>query len=126
MTDTTTPTIETVVDTYLGMFAQADPTEAIDVAFAPGARFVDPLLDVTGHEALGETVAMVQQQYPGHRFVRSSGIDEHHSIVRYSWDLLAPDGGAVLTGTDVAAVGDDGRLTIVAGFFGDVPAMDAA
>jgi len=49
-----------------------------------------------------------------------------HGIVRYSWDLVAPDGGAVLTGTDVAAVGDDGRLTIVAGFFGDVPAIHAA
>ena len=126
MTDTRTTDVATVVDAYLGMFAEADPTDAIATAFDPEGRLVDPLLDVTGHDALAETVGLVQQQYPGHRFVRTSGIDEHHAIVRFTWDLLAPDGSAVLTGTDVAAVGEDGRLTIVAGFFGDVPALDAA
>ena len=125
-TDTTSTDVATVVDTYLGMFAEADPAEAVATAFAPDGRFVDPLLDVAGHDALVETVALVQQQYPGHRFVRSSGIDEHHGIVRYAWELVAPDGSAVLTGTDVAAVADDGRLAIVAGFFGEVPAKDAA
>lgn len=120
------PTLETVVDTYLAMFGDSDPGPSIAAAFVPDGHLVDPLLDVTGHEALAGAVAMFQEQYPGHRFERTSGIDLHHDLARFTWQIVDPDGAVFLAGSDVVALGDDGRITIAVGFFGDVPAKDAA
>jgi len=64
----------------------------------------------------------VQGQFPGHTFRRSTGIDSHHGIARYGWELVAADGSVTLGGMDVALIADDGKLNRVAGFFGDLPA----
>jgi len=42
--------------------------------------------------------------------------DTHHDVLRFSWTLHAPDGAQVVRGTDVARIGDDGRLASVTGF----------
>jgi hypothetical protein len=52
-------------------------------------------------------MGIVHQQFPGHTFRRSTGVDEHHDHVRYGWELL--DGA--------------GRLVHVAGFFGPLPEL---
>ena len=66
--------------------------------------------------------AALQAQFPGHTFRRTSAIDAHHGFARYEWEMLAPDGRAVLTGLDVAEVADDGTLRRVVGFFGPLAA----
>jgi hypothetical protein len=47
-------------------------------------------------------------------------------VARYTFEFVAPDGSIVITGTDVSELADDGRLQAITGFFGDVPADDAA
>ena len=63
---------------------------------------------------------VVLAHYPGHRFERTTAVDEHHGWARYGWALLDPAGETVLTGTDVVQLDDDGRLTRVVGFFGEL------
>ena len=116
--------IATTVDTYLEMWNETDSgrrADLIEQAWAENGRYVDPLNEAEGHGALSNMVAAAQQQYPGHRFRRTSGIDTHHDRVRFTWEVTAPDGGLTVAGVDVGVLGSDGRLEQIAGFFGDVP-----
>jgi SnoaL-like domain len=121
--------IATTVDTYLAMWNETDSdrrAKLIERAWAQDGRYVDPLLEAEGHGALSDMVAAVHEQYPGHRFRRTSGIDAHHDQVRFAWELAAPDGALTVAGIDVGTLGADGRLEQIAGFFGDVPQEHAA
>ncbi len=121
--------VTTTVDAYLEGLTQTDAArraELIRKAWANDGRFVDPLFDVQGHDALDELAQGVIAQYPGHMFRRTSGLDTHHNLARYTFEFAAPDGTIVITGTDVAELAEDGRLQTITGFFGDVPADEAA
>jgi hypothetical protein len=121
--------VKTVVDAYLQGLTQPDAArrgELIRTAWAENGRFVDPLFDVQGHTALDELAQGVIAQYPGHVFRRTSGVDTHHDLARYAFEFVAPDGTVVITGTDVGELGEDGRLQRITGFFGDIPADEAA
>src|SRR4051794_32450665 len=105
------------------MWNEEDATrraEHIERAWAHDGRYVDPLLEAEGHEALSAMVANVHASYPGHRFRRLSGIDAHHDTLRFAWDLAAPDGSTTVAGIDVASLAPDGRLRTITGFFGDL------
>jgi hypothetical protein len=127
-TDTpTAPDLTPVVDAYVAMWNETDPERRarhIERAWVSEGAYVDPLFQATGHAALSEMVGAAQAQYPGHSIVRTSGLDAHHQLVRFDWELRDPEGGTVLGGIDVAIVAEDGRLTRLAGFFGPAPALD--
>jgi hypothetical protein len=113
------------VDTYLAMWNETDPTrrgQYIARAWTDDGRYVDPMLAAEGHTALGEMVTGVQAKFPGHRFRRVSGVDVHHDELRFGWELRSPDGAVVVTGIDVGALGPDGPLRRITGFFGELPA----
>ena len=120
---TTTPTA-TVVQRYLAAWNASDPADrraAIEAAFAPDARYVDPLADVTGTDALDALIAGAQEQFPGMRFTPVGEVDAHHDVCRFQWGL-GPEGAEPLViGFDVAMVDADGRITGVAGFLDKVP-----
>lgn len=122
---TTTTATTTLVQRYLAAWNATDPAErrtAIEAVFTPDARYVDPLADVTGTEALDALIEGVQQQFPGMRFTPVGEIDAHHDVCRFRWGL-GPEGAEPLViGFDVALVGADGRITGVAGFLDKVPA----
>lgn len=128
MTDTTTqnPTetateVTAIVDAYVASWNEADAakrTALVEQAWAPEARYVDPLLDLTGHQDLATLKPLLDQHYPGHEIRRTSDVDAHHNVCRFSWDLVDPAGSVVIAGIDVAVVGEDGRLQGLAGFFG--------
>jgi hypothetical protein len=131
MTDTTTTdeatAIATVVDTYLDALNELDAerrAELVRRAWDEDGKFFDPLAVAEGHDAIGQLTVKVQEMFPGSRFARTSGIDSHHSIVRFGWSLVGADGEAVVEGLDVGVLGGDGRLTRIAGFYGPLP--DAA
>jgi SnoaL-like domain len=121
---TTTPAV-TVAQRYLEAWNATDPAErraAIEAAFAPEARYVDPLADVTGTEAIDALIAGVHQQFPGMRFGPVGDVDAHHDVCRFRWGL-GPEGAEPLViGFDVVTVGEDGRITGVHGFLDKVPA----
>ena len=122
MSDTTA-----TIDTYLAAWNETDPAARADLvkkAWAEEGAYVDPLLEAQGHEAINAMAAGVHQQFPGFRFRRTSGVDAHHSLVRFGWELVGEDGAVAVAGIDIAIVADDGRLSRVAGFFGDLPEMD--
>jgi len=126
MTDTAT--IEATIDANLEAYLEPDSDRRVrlikDVWASEGHLF-DPPLDAKGHEAINEMFVTVQGMFPGHTFRRTSAVDAHHGIARYGWEMIAADGSVALTGMDVAVVDAEGKLTRIAGFFGDLPARDA-
>lgn len=125
MTDTTTTDTATLVDTYFAMWRETDGgtrAELIARAFTPDGRHVDPLADANGYGELNDMIAGVHAQYPGFTIERTSGIDQHGDQLRFAWKVDQADGTPLVAGIDVAELAPDGRLSRVAGFWGDLPA----
>lgn len=121
--------IQRLIDDHLAAYADPDRqrrSDAVQRLWAEDAQLIDPPLAARGHAQIVEQTDQLLSQFPGHRFRRSSGIDLHHGTARYGWQLLAPSGQVVLEGIDIAQLGDDGRLARVTGFFGPLPALEAA
>jgi hypothetical protein len=122
MTDTTTDT--TLVDAYIDMWNTEDDArraEIVAATWTADGSYLDPLLEADGRDAIVAMVGTVHGHYPGHRFRRTSGVDGHHDVVRFGWELVAPDGTLTVAGIDVGVV-QDGKLQSIRGFFGDLPA----
>ncbi len=122
------PDTTTTVDAYLAAYGEPDDArrhELIGQAWAADGSLIDPPLTGHGHRGISEMAAALQQQFAGHRFERTSGVDAHHGHLRYSWRLVGPDGSVAVTGTDVGELAPDGRLRQVVGFFGELPDREA-
>jgi hypothetical protein len=116
--------IPDLIDRYLSAWNEpcAKTRGALmDELCAENVRYVDPLVDVTGPAALSATVALTQAQFPGMTFRLGGAVDAHHDIARFTWHL-GPDGGGVVTGFNVVAVGPDGRISQIHGFLDETPA----
>jgi SnoaL-like domain len=127
MTDTTTtPDITATVDAYVAMFNETDDARRLELtrrAFADDGSFVDPMFSASGGpQAISEVIGGAQAQFPGHVLTRTSGIDAHHAVVRFSWQLADEDGTVTVPGLDIGVIAEDGRLSRIAGFFGPLPA----
>ncbi len=125
-TDDTTDQVARTLDAYFASWNEAHPARRralLAEAWTEDGRHVDPLADVTGLDDLAAMIAGVQERFPNHRFVRTSGFDRHHDQVRYGWQLVGPDGTVIVTALDVADLATDGRIRRVAAFFHDLPAL---
>ncbi|MCU1430846.1 MAG: hypothetical protein JWL83_4846, partial [Actinomycetia bacterium] len=96
--------------------------DLIGQVWAAEGKLADPPMTADGHTELSAITGTLQTQFPGHTFRRTTTIDAHHGFLRYGWALVAADGTTALTGTDIAVVGEDGKLQRVVGFFGELAA----
>lgn len=116
-----------LVERYLDTWNEMDPDargSAVASVWAEDARYVDPLADVAGRDAISDLIGAVQEQMPGHVFrLGDYAVDAHHNVVRFSWELIPTAGGeSVAIGFDVAETNGDGRIGRVIGFLDKVPA----
>jgi hypothetical protein len=88
---------------------------AVDLAYA------NPLKSSVGIRALADLITELTASYPGHRPVRTSGVDAHHDNARYEWVLHERGGREVLAGTELVRFTPDVRLTSIVSFFGRPP-----
>ena len=133
MSTTTDPSASTVVsgfdelaERYIAAWNETDPAareRAVAELYAADARYVDPLVDAAGREAIAATIGAVQGQFPGFVFRLVGPVDAHHDQARFRWEL-GPAGApeAPVAGFDVAVRDADGRLASVFGFLDRVPA----
>jgi hypothetical protein len=128
MAEVMTRDLTATVDAYFAMWNEEDTTKRahhIEKAWMDSGRYVDPARDATGYAALNQMVTDARPHFPGHKVERTSAIDAHHDQLRFSWDVVAPDGSVAVSGIDVGVVAQDGRLERITGFFGPL-APDAA
>ena len=128
--ETTPVTAESVtftIDTYMDAYSEPDAAlraELVAKTFTPDGELIDPPIDGKGHAGITEMMGAVLGHYPDHRFRRTTGIDAHHNVARYGWELVDTTGAVALTGTDVAEFDADGAISRVLGFLGDLQPRD--
>jgi hypothetical protein len=116
-----------LAERYIAAWNTTDPAarrQAVDNLYAEDARYVDPLVDARGREAIDATIAAAQARFPGFVFRLAGPVDAHHDLVRFTWELRpagAPDDEAPVVGSDVAVSDAQGRLQTVLGFLDRVP-----
>ena len=111
------------LDHMLAAWNEHDPDAVrghLERALAPSVEFIDPSIETHGLDEFEANVHEVHRQLPGAVYSRTSGIDSHHRLHRYSWEVTR-DGELVLPGFDVTELDDDGRVLRVLGFFGPLP-----
>jgi len=116
---------QTLAQRYIATWNETDAAAraaAVSALYAEDARYVDPLVDAQGREAITATIAAVQDQFPGFVFRLAGPVDAHHDQLRFSWEL-GPAGApeAPIAGFDVAVRDGEGRLASVLGFLDRVP-----
>lgn len=127
MTETSTATatpadLDALVADYVASWNAHDGRERqalVEKVWATDARSVDPLGDVTGHDAISAMIGGLQEQHPGLRCELTSGLDTHHDQLRFAWRFVDPDGNTAIEGIDAVRLTADGRrFQHLAGFFG--------
>ncbi len=87
----------------------------------PEVRYSNPLGQAAGLGELADLSAKILGEFPGHRPVRSSGIDIHHEYARLEWVMRNRAGQAVLQGLEVVTFTAEPLLTTITAFFGAPP-----
>lgn len=95
--------------------------DAIAKAFAPSARYIDPLMQSEGHAGLDTMIGGAQAQFGGLRFHLDGAADGHGDRMRFRWSLGPDASTAIAKGTDFARLASDGRIAEVNGFLDLMP-----
>jgi hypothetical protein len=92
----------------------------LEGALTSDIAFIDPTIETHGLGEFEENVRDFRTKYAQAVIRRASGIDSHHNLHRYSWEISAA-GKVFLVGFDVAETAADGKVCKVLGFFGQLP-----
>jgi len=117
-----------LIDRYIAVWNETDGARRralIARTWTEDARYLDPLLEGSGHAGIDAMVQALQQRYPGNRFSRTSDVDAHHDRVRFTWTLGPAGGPPLAQGIDFGVVTDGNLLAAVTGFL-DQPAQAAS
>lgn len=116
-----------VIDRYCAVWNEPRPgrrAELLAQVWAEGATYTDPTVDATTSDELLAHIEKVRARRPGSKVVRTSVVDSHHRMARFSWHVVQADGTVLPDGLDIAELSSDGtRITRIVGFFGPLPAI---
>jgi len=110
---------------YIDSWNETDPgtrRAKVNQLYTEDARYIDPLAEAEGRDAIDATIAAVQQQFPGFVFRLAGPVDGHHNQARFGWELGPAGESAPIVGFDVAVTDTAGRIETVLGFLDKVPA----
>lgn len=112
------------LDRMLEAWNETDPGKVralLEASLAPDVVFVDPTIVTRGIDEFESNVRAFRSRYPGAVLRKISGVDSHHRLHRYAWDLVIGS-QTLVTGFDVTETSADGKVMRVLGFFGPLPA----
>lgn len=102
--------------------------DRVDILLRSVARdveYIDPSAKVSGLLALSEHIAAVVSERPGSTVLRTSQVDVHHELARFSWHLKLGNGEVLPEGIDLVEIGPDtGKLSKIIGFFGSLSPLE--
>ena len=116
------------LDHMLDAWNERDPKRVrahLDKALSLDVVFVDPTVVTRGIDEFEANVREFRGRLPDAVCSRSSGVDSHHDLYRYNWEIHR-SGELFLPGFDVVQADENGRVLRVEGFFGPLPPLPAA
>jgi hypothetical protein len=108
------------IDRMLSVWNEQDLSRLpglLEAALTSDVVFIDPTIVTRGLIEFEQNVRHFRARYPQASVRRASGIDSHHGLHRYAWEI-DHRGKVLLRGMDVAESSPDGRVNRVLGFFG--------
>ncbi|KWW99074.1 Uncharacterized protein LI90_706 [Carbonactinospora thermoautotrophica] len=120
----TVPEVRRTVQAYVGAWNEPDEARRrwlFEQSWTEDGTYTDPSVHIEGREALVRHSRKFAERWPGAEIVLTSGVDQHHRMVCFSWRVVAPDGRTLREGIDFGELAEDGRLQRVVGFFGPLP-----
>ena len=115
--------IPAVLDQMLEMWNETDLTKieaSVAAIFSEDVVFIDPSNSIVGRKAFALMVKEFRTTFPDAFNSRSSGVDAHHGLHRYHWEIHRGD-EILISGFDVTEVNEAGQVSRVEGFFGPMP-----
>jgi uncharacterized protein YndB with AHSA1/START domain len=112
------------VDAWFAAWAEKDDEariRALSEIGAPDVHLRDRYSCVEGLEELALHIGAAQRFMPGMRLERSGNIRHCQGTVLADWNAVGSDGQARGSGTNVFALGPDGRIRSVTGFWSPPP-----
>ncbi len=110
-----------VIDIYCLAWSEPHPKRRralLEMVWTETSTYTDPGVRLAGIDALDKRIAHLLAKRRGSRVVRTSELDMHHDLCRFSWCVEQADGTSLPQGLDVAAFCDPpSRLAWVIGFF---------
>lgn len=119
--------IPKTLDNMLAAWNETDPEKIrahLDAAVSADVLFIDPAHKITGRDAFETMVREFRAQFPDAVCTRASGIDSHHGLYRYNWEIHR-SGTLMLPGFDVAEIDEQGEVCRIEGFFGALPGRES-
>lgn len=119
-------TVEQVLLAYVAAWNEADEGKRralLEKGWADDGVYTDPTAQVSGREALVQHLGKLIQKFPDHQVLLTSGVDEHHGRLQFTWTRVGPDGRSIRNGIDFGELAADGRLLQITGFFGPPPLL---
>jgi hypothetical protein len=120
--------LDDVVLAYIEAWSTPDDVvrrELLDASLADDASYTDPAYEVRGKQEIASHIgrSLNGEAYggAGARIPISSGVDQHHGLLRFSWVMVDPQHQLLLEGMDFVEPAADGRLQRITGFFGAFP-----
>ena len=96
----------------------------LDSVMESSARYTDPKVDFISVAELSNYIDQVHSKWPGARIVRTSGVDVHHNVARFAWQLVLADGAVAVEGLDFVEFSTR-KISRITGFFGSMQPLPA-
>jgi hypothetical protein len=116
-----------LIDRYCAVWSEPGSnrrTELLGKVWAHDATYTDPRVHAATSAELLAHIELVLANRPGAKVVRTSAVDIHHGVARFSWHVVQADGTALPDGLDIAEFSSDGqRIRRIVGFFGPLQAL---
>ena len=93
----------------------------LETSWAENGVYIDPTAQVSGREALVQHLGRLIERFADHRVLLTSGVDQHHNLLQFTWTRVGADGRSIRNGIDFGELGADGRISRITGFFGPPP-----
>jgi hypothetical protein len=114
--------VEDLVERYLQVWTERRAParrRLLERLWAEGATYSSWVTNLQGLDALDAHIALRQEeQEPGSRLVRTSGVHANEGRISFTWVLLGPDGTPTFEGSEFAEVDEHGKLVRVTSFSG--------
>jgi hypothetical protein len=118
-----------LIDRYCAVWSDADTSRRAALlaqVWAEGAAYTDPTVHAAGGAELLAHIERVLAKRPGSKVVRTSALDAHHDVVRFSWKAMDAAGNTLRDGIDLVVLSSDGaKIERIVGFFGELGPLRA-
>jgi hypothetical protein len=117
-----------VIDRYFALWNEPDPGRRRDLiaqTFTEDASYVSPQFAAEGHDGISVLAQNLADHLAGYRFLRTGEIDAHHDHLRFTWEVVPPEGQPrFAAGVNFGVLADDGRLRTLTGFLDQAPPFE--